>query len=336
MHKYCMDLLVCPLCKKNLEWNIIDESDNRIINAEVKCLSCGAEYEVRNEIAVFLTDALSRNDLWENVESGLDKYFKENPDKYDKLMNTPEDKLSAADYWYKAVYLESKSNYKKSTSMFQSAMEKIYTKDYVDGWNSQMNYIVDIIENDHPIVDIASGKGYLVEKLLANKDNYVIATDFSPTILMRNKDYYIFKGLYDKLSLIAFDARKTPFKNNSIVNLTSNMGLQNIEQPGEVIKEMYRITKNNFTPIMTFIDNDDTVHMDLFNKFGSTAYATRKNATKTFTTAGWDMDICNSYLADIEPTPIGEIIESASIDGFPVQDTKIEYCVIHARKKEYS
>lgn len=328
-----MDMLICPLCHNLLKWHIREDKQDRIVNADIRCSSCQSEYEVRDEIAVFLTKALSRNDLWEKSESGLEKYLRENPDIYEKLMNTPEEELNGADYWYKASYFEMKRDFITSSRMFKNAFEKIYTQDYIEGWKSQMDFIIKEIEDDKPIIDIASGKGYLVEKLLAETKSYIVATDFSPTILARNKEYYKFKGVYDRLSLISFDARKTPFKDNSIIILTSNMGIQNIEQPGELISEMNRITKRDFMSVMQFIDEGDKVHMDLFNKFGSVAYATRDKAYETFKRTGWNVKVCNSFIANIKPTPEGEILKGAGVDGFPIENTKIEYCVIQASKK---
>lgn len=332
MYKQYIDMLICPLCHNKLNWNIKDEDSDRIINGSATCTSCRSTYEIIDEIAVFLTNDLSRNDLWEQSESELEKYLRENPDIYDKLMNTPEDEMNGADYWFKATYFELKNDFETSSRLFKNAFKKIYTQDYVDGWESQIDFILNNIESNKPIIDIASGKGYLVEKLLKETKNYVVATDFSPTILARNKEYYKYKGLYNRLSLIAFDARKTPFKDNSIEILTSNMGLQNIEQPGEVIKEMNRITKGIFMPIMFFIDKEDKVHIDLFNKYGNADYATRENAIETFKNAGWNVNIANSFLASIKPTPEGEILNGAGIDGFPIVDTEVEFCVIKARK----
>ena len=333
MHKQYMDMLICPVCHNQLKWHIREENQDRIVNADIRCSSCQSEYEVRDEIAVFLTKALSRNDLWEKSESGLEKYLRENPDIYEKLMNTPEEELNGADYCYKASYFEMKRDFTTSSRMFKNAFEKIYTQDYIEGWKSQMDFIVKEIEDDKPIIDIASGKGYLVEKLLEETKSFIVATDFSPTILARNKEYFKFKGFYDRLSLISFDARKTPFKDNSIITLTSNMGIQNIEQPGEVISEMNRITKRDFMSVMQFIDEDDKIHMDLFNKFGSVAYATRDKASETFKRTGWNVKVCNSYIANIKPTPEGEILKGAGVDRFPIVNTKIEYCVIQASKK---
>lgn len=332
MHKSYIDMLICPLCHNQLNWHINDEDNDRIINGYATCSSCQSVYEIRDEIAVFLTNDLSRNDLWEQSESELEKYLNENSEIYDKLMNTPEDKMNGADYWYKATYFELKNDFETSSRMFKNAFKKIYTQDYIDGWESQIDFILNNIESNKPIIDIASGKGYLVEKLLKETKNYVVATDFSPTILARNKEYYKNKGLYNRLSLIAFDARRTPFKDNSIETLTSNFGLQNIEQSGEVIKEMKRITKGIFMSTMFFIDKEDNVHIDLFNKYGNAAFITRENAVETFKRAGWNIDIANSFLANIKPTPEGEILKGARIDGFPIVDTKVEFCVIKASK----
>jgi len=332
MHKHYIDMLVCPVCQNELEWHIKEENEDRIINANISCSSCHEEYEVRDEIAVFLTNQLARNDLWEQGESGLEKYFKEEPEIYEKLMNTPEEELNGTDYWYKASYFEMKRDFSTSSKMYEQAFKKIYTQEYIDGWDSQMDFIIKNIKDNEPVVDIASGKGYLVERLLRQTENYIVATDFSPTILLRNKEYYKYKDLYNKLSLIAFDARKTPFRDNSISTMTSNMGLQNIEQAGEVINEMNRITKKTFMPVMFFIDKEDKVHMDLMNTVGNVAYATRENALETFKRAAWHVEIFNSFMANIKPTPKGEILEGAGIDGFPIEDTTIEYCVIQGRK----
>src|SRR5699024_3408797 len=99
MHKQYIDMLICPLCHNQLNWNIKDEDGDRIINGRATCPSCHSVYEIRDEIAVFLTNDLSRNDLWEQGESELEKYLRENPDIYDKLMNTPEGEMNGADYW---------------------------------------------------------------------------------------------------------------------------------------------------------------------------------------------------------------------------------------------
>ncbi|MCM1991843.1 methyltransferase domain-containing protein [Oceanirhabdus seepicola] len=333
MHKQHINMLECPVCHGDLIWEIKEQKGDRVINAEIICSKCKADYEVRDEIAVFLTPDLPRNDLWEKGESGLEKHFKENPEIYKELMTTPEEELNGADYWFKASYLDMKGNYEESSRMYKRTHEKIYTQDSINGLKSQKEFVIKNIENDNDtIVDIASGKGYLVEAMLQDTNNYIIATDFSPIILERNREYFKFKGLYEKLSLIAFDARKTPFKNNSIQIMTSNVGIQNIEDPGNVIDEMNRITKGKFMSIMHLIDENDKVHIELFENYGGLDYATKERAKDTFKRNSWNSEIQNSFMAEIKPTPTGKILDGGQIDGFPIQDTKVEFCVIVASK----
>jgi len=328
-------MLECPVCHGELDWQIAEETEERIVNAKVLCKECDADYEVRDEIAVFLTPDLPRNDLWEKAESGLLKFFDENPEVFNTLMETPEDELNGADYWYKAGYFEMKEQYEISSEMYKTAAPKLYTQEYIDGWDKQMDYVVEAFKGkDSPIVDIACGKGYLLEKLLRETNNLIIGTDFSPTILERNRTYYRFIGLYERLSLVAFDARRTPFKDNAIECMTSNLGLQNIEKPGSVIKEMSRITKGSFVPVMQFIDKNDKTHMELFEEYGVGAYATRENALSVFEESNMSVTIENSYMANVEPTPKGVIIEGVGVDGFPVEKTTYEYCVIVAKKNK--
>ena len=55
MHKFIKEMLECPSCHGDLSWDIKDETNERIVNATIICDKCGADYEVRDEIAVFLT-----------------------------------------------------------------------------------------------------------------------------------------------------------------------------------------------------------------------------------------------------------------------------------------
>lgn len=332
LHKFYVDMLECPKCHGSLTWEITEESEDRIINAKIICSCCGADYEVRDEIGVFLTPDLPRNDLWAQGESELNRFFNENPKIKEDFFSMPEDELNGADYWFKASYYEMNKDYEKSSAMFKKAMPKIYTKDYIDGWNSQTDYVVSMAEKSNcPIVDIASGKGYLIELLLKNTDNYILGTDFSPVILLRDKNYFTSRGLYNKLSLIAFDGRRTPFKNNSIELMTSNMGIQNIEHPGKVIEEMNRICKNTFLSIMMLFKEEDKIHLDFMAKYGNISYMTEATSLKTFNEENWTCSLINKVKANIEPTPVGKIIEMG-IDGLPLEKTTVDFCIMNCKK----
>ena len=75
------------------------------------------------------------------------------------------------------------------------------------------------------MVDLASGRGELVEKLLSHLACPVTATDFSLTVQRRNRRRFRHLGLDARLSLLVVDARQTPFRDGAVPVMTSNLGL---------------------------------------------------------------------------------------------------------------
>jgi uncharacterized protein YbaR (Trm112 family) len=49
-------LLVCPDCKSELIWDIKEENETHIINAEIQCGSCKKVYFIEDSVACFLSD----------------------------------------------------------------------------------------------------------------------------------------------------------------------------------------------------------------------------------------------------------------------------------------
>ena len=79
MQKYLVEILECPKCHGKLGWNITEQSRYRIEVAEAYCQDCSSTYPVQDGIGVFLTTDLKRNDLWEQVDNGIEQYLKQNP-----------------------------------------------------------------------------------------------------------------------------------------------------------------------------------------------------------------------------------------------------------------
>ena len=76
----------------------------------------------------------------------------------------------------------------------------------------------------------------MVEKLVRELKRPVVATDFSPRVLRSDRERLKSFGLYEHVSLLAFDARRTPFKDGAVETLTTNLGLPNIEEPGNLLE----------------------------------------------------------------------------------------------------
>ena len=151
------------------------------------------------------------------------------------------------------MVLEERGNYGQARTVADLARAGIYTKEYQDCFKSQIEYVTNRVSiQDGPIIDLASGRCYLVEQLAQELSRPIVATDFSPRILRRDRRFFQFLGLADRVSLLAFDARCTPFNDGAVKTMTTNLGLANIEEPGRLLDELRRVISGELSAIMFF------------------------------------------------------------------------------------
>ena len=329
MHTYLMNMLACPACRGELECRIVEQEENRIEAAEMRCKACGATYSVRDGIGLFLTPDVPRNDLWEQVDSKLIQYLRENPEIERQLMDVPLDTLAPADQFFRALVLEGRGDYVAAHAVEALANEGIYTTEYRACWKRQVDYVIQQLSTtDGPIVDLASGRCYLVKELVQRLQCPVIATDFSPSVLRRARRWLKSLGLYDRISLLAFDARRTPFKDSAVETMTTNVGLPNIAEPGSLLKELRRIVDGTFLAISHFYPEEDSANAAAIREAGLGASLYRRTLLEHYVQAGWKVALKNRCVCEAHPTPVGVVIEGAGIDGLPVADTHLEWGVL--------
>jgi len=332
MQDYVIELLVCPICHRELEWDIAERNNDRIEQGVAYCRECSAVYPVQDGIGLFLTPDLVRDDLWEQVDSNLIQYLKQHPEVERKLMDTPAAKVAPADLFFRALALEERGDFEGAKETEKLASEGIYTSDYRACAQSQIDYVIEQLSRSGGIiVDIASGRGYLVEEMARNLERPIIATDFSPRVLRRDRQFLEHYRLYDQVSLLAFDARRTPFRDRSVKTLTTNQGLPNIEHPNELLSELRRIVSGSFLAISHFYPADDEANIKALQDFGLEPLLINRTAVSLFSSSGWQMEKENSCIGIAQPTPKGEILEGAGIDGLPVSETTLDWCVLNAR-----
>jgi len=334
MHTYLIEMLECPVCHDKLGWSIIEHSENRIEAAEAHCNACTATYPVRDGIGLFLTPELPRNDLWEQVDSGLIQHLRGHPKLERQLMEVPLDTLAPADQFFRALVLEERGNYIEAQMVEDSANKDLYTPEYTNCRKSQLDYVVEWLSiTDGPIVDLASGRCYLVEKLVRRLKRPVVATDFSPGVLRRDRRWLESFGLYDHVSLLAFDARRTPFKDGAVGALTTNLGLPSIEEPGSLLRELRRIVTGVFLAISHFFPEEDEANAKVIREAGLERLLHRRTALEHYAGAGWEVEVKNACVGEARPTPLGVVLEGARIDRLPVTDTNLEWCVLLGTSK---
>lgn len=331
MHKYLMNMLECPKCHSELTWKVKKENSERIINGKAYCKGCNTSYPVQDEIAVFLTNELERNDLWETGNNALETFFKENPEIEKQLMEGDLNKLSPADKFIKASVLENRNQLDDSAKLFKIAKNGLYTNEYISCWNKQIEYLYDkLCASNEPIIDLASGRGYLIEELARKTKAFLVATDFSPRILKRNQAYLKHIGLYDKVSLVSFDARLTPFKTKSIKHMTTNLGLTNIEKPKNVINELRRIIDGELLSIIHFYSETDIENKLTIFDVGLETFTFYNNTINIFKEGNWNISFENECIGAANPTPKGNILKGVTIDTLPKVETMLRWGVIRA------
>ena len=332
MQEFLIEMLECPSCHGELNWKIIQHQGDRIEEAEVNCEKCGDTYPVKEGIGLFLTPDLPRNDLWEQLDSQLIQYLRENPQIESKLMDAPLNTLNPADQFFRAQILEERGEFAQAKAIANLAYSELYAPEYLKCYNAQINYLIAQLSIfDGPIIDLASGRGDLAELLIRKLKQPIVFSDFSPQILRRNRRWLEFFGLYERVSLLAFDARRSPFKDGTIKVMTTNLGLSNIEEPENLLIELKRIISGKFFAISHFYQVDDEVNAEAIKKVGLDQFLFRKPALNSLCRAGWQVKIENMMIGKACPTPKGEVIEGAGIDAFPVTETKLEWGVLVAQ-----
>lgn len=331
MNKLLVEMLECPICHYQLNWQIAYESKDEIERAEAHCSSCGAVYPVIDGIGIFLTPDLPRNDLWEQVDSQLALHLKSHPELEKKLMDGPVENLSPTDQQFRALVLDERGKFGDGKKIEELAQKNLYTTEYMACWDSQIEYTLDSLRAfDEPIVDLASGRCYLVEKIASQLRRPVVATDFSLNVLRRDRKYFQFLELDHLVSFLAFDARKTPFKKGAIEIMTTNLGLPNIEDPGDLMNELKRIVSGIFMAISHFFPMEDDLNRDVIKEAGIEAFVYKESTLQYFSSNGWNPKIENSCMAKALPNPVSEIFDGARVDGLPAAPTELEWCTIRA------
>jgi hypothetical protein len=247
-------------------------------------------------------------------------------------MDVPLASLGPADQFFRAMVLEEQGEYDEGKAAEELADEGLYTPEVRACRDSQYEYILEYLSGgEGPIVDLASGRCYLVERMARALDRPIVATDFSPSVLRRDRRWLEFLGVYDQVSLLAFDARRTPFKDGAVETLTTNQGLPNIEEPGELLRELRRAVGGTFVALHHFYPEDDEPNATVLREAGLAALLFRRSALERFVEAGWQVEAANLCAGRALPTPTGVVLEGASIDGLPVAETVLEWCVLVAR-----
>jgi Methyltransferase domain len=283
-------------------------------------------------IAAFLAGS-DAPDLWRAAESRLGRYLADNPDVERALLGSDVAALAPADRFFRAFVLEERGDVEGAREAEESALEGLYGAEQRACHARQLEHIArEAAGEPGPVVDVASGRARLVEQLAREVACLVVATDISPVALLRARRTLEVVGIPPgRVSFVALDARRTPFREGAVGVLTSNLGLQNVQWPGPLLDELRRTTRGRLLAASQLFPAGDSVNRQAAEDGGFAELLWRETALAAFEAAGWRVAVASSCTAPARPTPDSELIPGARIDGFPVAATTAEWCVLDGR-----
>lgn len=325
------EVLVCPACHGALRWMIDERNGDDIEVATARCSACGVNYPVREGIGGFLTPDLPRNDLWEDAEGWLASSLREDPELERALLETSLADLNPADRFIRAVLLESRGAFRDAREAQTSAQAGLYAPESLEAWGSQMSYVGERLSGSSgPVIDLASGHGDLIERIV-DLSRLIVVTDFSPSVLRRDRRWFGAFSMDGHLDFLAFDARRTPFPDGGVARMTSNVGLSNIQEPDGLLRELRRVIDGEFLSIMCFYPEEDEENREAIEELGLEPFLYEGSTLERFARAGFEVSLENVRTGRALPTPKSELIEGARIDGLPVAETVLTWATLVAR-----
>ena len=96
------------------------------------------------------------------------------------------------------------------------------------------------------------------------------------------------------------------------------------------MSELRRIAGGEFLAISHFFPEDDLTNAAALHQNDLDALAFERSTLAQFRAAGWQVEIANVYEGRALPTPTSDLL-GIGIDGLPVAETTLKWCVLIAR-----
>ena len=287
---------------------------------------------MRDGVALFLVPESRGDDPWREAASGLERALRASPELERRLFGVTSAALAPADRMFRALVLDERGAHEEAARIAESAERELYPAAYLECRERLLEAAVaEVARGTGPIVDLASGRCTLVERLARELDRPVLATDVSHTVLRRSRERLRALGLAGRVAFVCLDARLTPFADGSIATMTTYAGLGNVPDPGALLAEVRRAVSGVFAPLCTFFPEDDEANRAAARATDLDRLLFLATALEAFAEAGWRVETAAACSSEARPTPAGVVLEGARVDGLPVADTVVEWRLLRAR-----
>lgn len=332
MHERLLSLLACPSCRGSLRWTVGSHRGEELWEGSARCDACGGSYPLRDGIAALLPSAGSAEDLWAEAGSWIRSLPSEHPEETRQLLDSPIDELGGTDLLVRGMLLEARHEFGEAKPVLGRAIEALYAPEMRSASQRQFHELLArLAAAPSPVVDLASGRGMLLEFLLPRCRHAFVATDVSPAVLARSRRYLETLAPGDRLDLVALDARHLPFPDNSVPTMVTNVGLMNIQEPGSLVPELRRVLAGSLLAVTAFYPEEGGPNGEAIARMGLESMVYRERALRSFEEAGFSVEVANTVRARAVPTPEGKILEGLRPDRLPVVETVLEWCTLVVR-----
>lgn len=310
--------LACPLCHGPLA----------VEGSALRCPQCGLAFPEAQGVPCLFGPG--KEDLWAGNQSGLTRFLEESPGAAQALEREPDENLNGADLATKAGLRRAQGRFREAAELHQAAWRKCYPPAYVEAFEAHLDFIARHLRDClGPIVDIASGRGMLVSRLLVSANAPILATDLSPSVL---HDYQASRWQEHletgRLSLLAFDAAEAPFEDRFLPAVTTCLGLQNIPSPENAVRELRRVCGGTLYALCAFYPEDDRANQEAAASFGLDGAFSRRKLTGLLEAAGFRVGCFETPATPQPPTPESRIVPGLRFDGLPVAETECQFITL--------
>lgn len=323
MHKALIPLLACPVCHGELQKQIVREDQTHIIEGEFTCVKCNQKYPVIDQIGVFIETEETIDDLWKKQEDFAARFRKEHRFRYFLLTKTLFGNIKPEHYFLKGLLLENEG-------ILERATRRIYTKDYLVGYEKTKEALREVEVNNPPmILEIACGRGMFFKQFIRSRhgSGVYVASDFSLSVLQSDLRWLRRNGLDKQVTLLAFDAKTMPFRDGSITAIVSNVGFPNVRNGEKAVNEAFRVLSFGGVLLANFMfTSEQTENYARAKELGFDQFYVRSSTEEAFRKAGFEFDLRELYRGSVRPTP-------GRIDGLPIVPDVYAFCVLKARKR---
>lgn len=326
-------LLCCPLCSEPLTWTIADELDDQVRAAQGSCAG-GHGYEIREGIAVLLPGGAE--DPWEESVSGMERMLQAQPAVEEAMFAPDPSGLGPADRFLRVQLLQARGRFMEAEQEYAAAVAGIYGPVFAAAMASNVeSAAARLAAGEGPILDVASGPGTLVRELLRQTQRTVIATDVSAWVLRRLREQVKALGLQaDRLALVVCDARRLPFQDGSIPDLTTFEGILNIAVAAAVEGSLprsaarallaeWRRVAQRMVSVQTLFSPWDVLHRAILGRYGVVPLTFARPFHVLLDEAGWRVAAETGRTLTRRPTPRSTLLPGVTIDQLPVAPTRV-------------